>query len=623
MCGIVGYAMPKAARADRSRLLEAQRDTMAHRGPDDVGIWMSADRCVGLAHRRLAVIDLSPTGHQPMASADEACWVTYNGEIYNFLDLRKELEGKGRVFAGHSDTEVLLAAYEEWGIACLQRINGMFALALFDARERVLWLARDRAGEKPLFYRETSGGLHFASELKALFKDPDTPRVMNAEALSYYLAFGYVPGNLCLVEGINKLPQSTALRYDLTNGTSRLWRYWQLPDRDLKESQTADELCDELEALLGDAVKRQMMADVPVGVLLSGGTDSSIVAALAQRVSQRPVKTFTISFAGHAKFDEAPYARRVAEYLGTEHKELVAEPASVSLLPQLAKQFDEPIADSSMVPTYIVSRLVREHATVALGGDGGDELFGGYPHHSWIGNQERLRRCVPTRVRKFAGAVGARMAVGTKGRNQLIGVAGDIQRSIAQINIYFDEPIRRRLSPTIGSNGRSPESYKVDLCRDGSGGSRSAMQVDFETYMVDDILVKVDRASMLASLEVRAPFLDHRVIEFAFSKVPDGLRATPSERKVLLRRLGARLLPPDLDLRRKQGFTLPLSDWLAGPWGDYVTSVLREAPASLLDPREVDVLLRDQRRGRSNMHRLFALTMLELWRREYDIEIPS
>jgi asparagine synthase (glutamine-hydrolysing) len=623
MCGIVGYAMPGGATADRAQLLEKQRDTMAHRGPDDRGIWISEDRCVGLAHRRLAIIDLSPTGHQPMASADRQCWVVYNGEIYNFLELRRELEGKGRRFDGHSDTEVLIAAYQEWGIECLARLNGMFALALYDARERVLWLARDRAGEKPLFYRETPGGLHFASELKSLFEDPGTPRVLDTRALSYYLAYGYVPGDMCLVEGIKKLPQATALRYDLTNGSSRLWRYWQLPDAEPTDEKTADELCDDLESLLGDAVQKQMMADVPVGVLLSGGTDSSIVAALAQRASQRAVKTFTISFAGHAAFDEAPFARRVADYLGTEHEELVAEPASVSLLPLLARQFDEPIADSSMVPTFIVSRLIREHATVALGGDGGDELFGGYLHHSWIGNQERLRRYVPSPVRELVGAVGSRMPPGTTGRNQLIGAAGNIHRSIAQINVYFDAATRRRLSPAASVLGTSPEAYKAALCRATGGGSRTAMQVDFQTYMVDDILVKVDRASMLASLEVRAPFLDYRVIEFAFGQVPDALRATTSERKVLLRRLGTRLLPADLDLRRKQGFTLPLSAWLAGEWGEYITAVLRDAPAALLDPREVDTLLRDQQRGRSNMHRIFSLAMLELWRREYDITIPQ
>jgi asparagine synthase (glutamine-hydrolysing) len=335
------------------------------------------------------------------------------------------------------------------------------------------------------------------------------------------------------------------------------------------------------------------------------------------------VKTFTISFPGHREFDEAPYARRVAEYLGTEHTELVAEAATVSLLPELARQYDEPIADSSMVPTFMVSRLIREHATVALGGDGGDELFGGYRHHSWMATQERLRRYAPGPVRALVGALGSQLPVGSPARNQIIGAAGDVRRSIAQTNIYFDAPTRRRLAPSIDERAGSPEDYKVALCRKGDSAARASMQVDFQTYMVDDILVKVDRASMLASLEVRAPFLDYRVIEFAFSRVPDSLRATGAERKVLLRRLGVRLLPSDLDLRRKQGFTLPLQSWLKGAWGEYVKDVLRAAPPEFLDRDAILSLLRDQDRGRANMHRLFSLTMLELWRREYDITIAA
>jgi asparagine synthase (glutamine-hydrolysing) len=622
MCGIVGLASC-ISNHDPKQLAKI-RDTMRHRGPDDAGVWFSDDGHVGLAHRRLSIIDLSTAGHQPMEDMSGKLCITFNGEIYNYQDLRRELEARGHQFRSASDTEVILEAYRAWGTNCLRHFNGMFAFCLYDAEKQSLFLARDRAGEKPLFYWHIPGKFVFASELKAIMADSAFPRQLDLQSLNYYLAYGYVPGNLCIFKGVYKLPQGHALLYNLRTQELFVWRYWQLPEPHPDARASADDLITELERLLLDSVRLRLIADVPVGILLSGGIDSSLVTAMAARVSTKPVKTFTISFPGHGAYDEGPYARLVAQHFGTQHTELAAEPATVELLPMLARQYDEPMADSSMIPTYLVSRLIRNHATVALGGDGGDELFGGYPHHSWIQQQERIRRFIPRPIRQAIGNTVVNMVpVGVKGRNYIIGLMCDLSRSLAQPNVYFDAATRRRLLAPLGLTVRepAPESYKMDLCDKAQTPVQQATFLDFSTYLVDDILVKVDRASMLASLEVRAPWLDHRIIELAFGRVPDALRATETERKVLPRRLAERLLPPGLDLTRKQGFSIPLQAWFKDEWGKYFDQVLNEVDPALFNRQFINGLLTGQRLGLANTPRLFALTMFELWRREYRVTI--
>lgn len=622
MCGIVGVA-GRGAAVDVS-LVCRMRDTMTHRGPDDAGVWSSPGAEVVLAQRRLAIIDLSPGGHQPMTDSATGATVTFNGEIYNYLELKAQLETLGHAFRTSSDTEVLLVAYREWGTDFLSRLNGMYAFGLYDPRNHTVLLARDRAGEKPLFYRHAGGILSFASELKALLADPSAPRVLNLESLAFYLASGYVPWDRCLLADFRKLPQGHALEFDLKGGAIRVWPYWSLPDPVETPSASAEELEAELERLLLDSVRLRLISDVPVGILLSGGIDSSLVTAIAARVSSKPVRTFNISFPGHRAFDEAPHARLVASHFGAQHTELAAEPATVDLLPMLARQYDEPIGDSSMLPTYLVSRLIRQHATVALGGDGGDELFAGYVHYDWLERHERLRRALPEPFRRAIGAVAALAPVGVRGRNYLIGLSRDVRWTIAHINVFFDRRSRIALvaSPLRSSFRRVasvPEDWRMAICRPSLSPLRQATAVDFQTFMVDDILVKVDRASMLTSLEVRAPFLDPRIIEFAFARVPDALRSANGEKKILPRRLAARILPPQLDLSRKQGFGVPLAAWFKGDFGMFVEDVLAHADTSLFDRESLRRLIRSQRRGLVNSHRLFALTMFELWRREYRV----
>ncbi|NOQ95452.1 MAG: asparagine synthetase B, partial [Desulfobacterales bacterium] len=447
-------------------------------------------------------------------------------------------------------------------------------------------------------------------------------RRIDPEALDCYLAFGYVPGNRCILQDVNKLPPAHALIYNLNTGQAKIWRYWQLPDYSQGEARDVDEaaLLNELEFLIEEAVRRQLVADVPVGVLLSGGVDSSLVTAMAVQATPK-VKTFTIRFPGYGKYDETEHARLIARHFGTEHVELEASESSVELLPMLARQFDEPMVDSSMIPTCIISRLVREHCTVALGGDGGDELFGGYPHYSRLLWMQQKLGGIPRSLRvSVAHAAETLLPVGFKGRNWLQGLEVDLKRRLPLIASCFDRYTRQRLMVEEGIWALVAEGIRKQRIPQTKDLLQRATRMDFGNYLAEDILVKVDRASMLSSLEVRAPLLDYRLIEFAFGKVPSHLKATATSRKVLLKKLTSRLLPPEFDQHRKQGFSIPLGSWLqSGPWQSFFREVLLGSDNTLFNRKAVSTLLDGQAKGRANSERLFALVMFELWRREYQI----
>lgn len=620
MCGLVGITSTEPV-ADRI-WLAAARDVMTHRGPDDAGEWWSDDHRAGLGHRRLSILDLSPLGHQPMRDEARGLTIAFNGEIYNYGELRNELRAQGFVFHSQSDTEVLLAAYAAWDQDCLARLNGVFAFALHDAARQTMLLARDRAGEKPLFYHFNQGVLYFASELKALMANRALPRRIDPVALDCYLAMGFVPGERCILQGYNKLPPAHALTFDLRNNAIRMWRYWAVPELSAEPAGGTDEtaLLDELEALLEDAVGRQLVADVPVGILLSGGVDSSLVTAMAVRRS-RQVRTFSIGFPGHGKLDETPHARLIARHFGTEHTELMAEPATADLIPRLAWQFDEPIVDSSMIPTFLVSHLVRQHCTVALGGDGGDELFGGYLEYSRLLRMKRWTARLPSTPSRVLGASAARLLpVGfarSNVRTWLMAVRDDLVQSLPLLASYFDPTTRRKLMQGHPGYRLVAEDIRRDRIPAQPDLLQRATRMDFTDYLAEDLLVKVDRASMLNSLEVRAPLLDYRLIEFAFGRVPTHLKATVSDKKILLKRLAARVLPPEFDRQRKQGFSIPIAEWLkCGRFRELFWDVLTD-PGCLFDRRAVRGLLSGQDRGRSNGERLFALVQFELWRRHY------
>jgi asparagine synthase (glutamine-hydrolysing) len=622
MCGIIGIASrnPVVGRA----WLAIGRDQLAHRGPDDAGEWWSPDGLVGLGHRRLAILDLSSRGHQPMLDAEGTLAIVFNGEIYNHLDLRAELVQRGHRFFSDSDTETILRSFREWGVECLQRLRGMFAFALLDLRLGQLLLARDRAGEKPLYYRLADGAVRFASELKGLYADTSLPRRLDPQSFDNYLWQGFVGGERCILAGFNKLPPAHALLFDLDSGTARTWRYWQLPPlADTAAATTENALLEELEQLLQDSVRRQLVADVPVGVLLSGGVDSSLVTAMAARSTGR-VKTFTVRFPGHARYDETHHARLIARHFATQHLELEASSVIPEALTALAQQYDEPLIDSSVLPTSMVSSLVRQHCKVALGGDGGDELFGGYAHYSRLVWMNRALGWAPQPLRNAAAGLAGCLPVGVKGRNWVQALGTDLHTEVPLVAVYFEAAARRRLlscrTHLAHATGASLDSRPAG---DGDLVQRCT-RLDFQNYLAEDILVKVDRASMLHSLEVRAPMLDVRLIEFAFGKVPSALKADRARRKILLKKLAARVLPPEFDMQRKQGFSIPLASWLrTADWNGFFREVLLDEGQRLFAHRALEKMLDGIPTRPANSERLFGLVMFELWRRAYDIDIGA
>lgn len=618
MCGLVGIASRTPVR-DRGWLASG-RGSLRHRGPDASAETWSDDGRVGLGHVRLAIHDLSPAGKQPMCD-NTGNTIVFNGEIYNFADIRTRLIASGYSFQSECDTEVLLKAYAHWGQECLRHLDGMFAFALHDLRANTLFLARDRAGEKPLFYRHVDGELRFASELKGMLVDPALPRRVDRDALDLYLSDGFATGNACLIAGFRKLEAGHCATFDLDSGRLRIQPYWTVPQSRTEGAaiHPAD-LLEELEGLLARSVAHQLSADVPVGVLLSGGVDSSLVTAMAARHRPR-LRTYTASFPGEGRFDEANHAQLVARHFGTEHTVLQLEAPRPELLEKLAWHFDEPIADDSILPTYLICEAVRRDCTVALGGDGADELFGGYPSYSRALQIEARLGRLPQSVRSaLAGAAAWAMPLGFRGRAALQMAGFDRRLSFPWCPGYFDAGWRRNMLKPHLRLPRPADDQPVSIQPQERCVADRAMRHDFEHYLPSDILAKVDRASMAVSLEVRAPFLDHHIIEFAFSKIPGHLKASISERKIMLKRLAGKLMPAGFDLARKQGFSSPLQSWLngSGQFGEMVRDVLLRRD-SMFATGAVERLWKTRNLG-SNGKRLFALLMLELWHERHGIE---
>jgi len=609
MCGILGFLGTGIARES----FEANLNRLRHRGPDGAGVWEDSGPEVLLGHRRLAIIDLSPTGAQPMEDASGRWVIVFNGEIYNFQALRTELEGLGCRFRGPSDTEVLLEAYKYWGEGCLAHLNGMFAFAIYDRGTShvppSLLLARDRAGKKPLYYVHRGTSLRFASELKALGHDGG----LDLRALNHYLAVGCYPGEMCFQEGVRKLEPGHAAMFSPLTGEWQEWGWWKLPDRPAPLLADPEALTDELATLLTDSVRLRLISDVPVGVFLSGGLDSSLVTAAAAQVSSKPVKTFTIRVPSMG-FDESPYARIVASHFGTEHCELVADNASLTVLDDLTEFVDEPLADSSLIPTFLVSRLTRAHVTVALGGDGGDELFGGYTHVLRAVRSLKYLGWVPPALWRIVADAAACFPVGIKGRNRAVSWREGPLSERVWGTPWFDFTSRAKLLTAearsdLGEELSAPERRHRSFLGDPRDPVQALCHLDFTTTLPDDFLVKVDRASMMNSLEVRAPFLDARLIEFAFTKVPSMWKCDGLETRRLQRRLARRWLPPALDIDRKQGFSVPLGDWFRTAGSKAVRERLAGLPEEI-DRAFVEEQIRGHMAGRQNGSRLFALVML-------------
>jgi asparagine synthase (glutamine-hydrolysing) len=637
MCGIAGF-LEQRARASPVREAIARTMTMAlaHRGPDDAGLWVDNDAGIALGHRRLAIIDVSPLGHQPMTSADGRYVITYNGEIYNYDVLAARLRQAGVIFRGRSDTEVLIEAFARWGVReTLAACEGMFAIALWDRETRTLTLARDRLGIKPLYWSKSTGLFVFASELKALHRHPDWRPEIDAAAIASFLRFGYVPAPQSIYRDTFKLEPGSLLTVGSGN-EPRVERYWDLraivAERPaMPGGDDVDQLA-ELETVLRRAVRNEMVSDVPLGAFLSGGIDSSLVTALMQAQSPRPVRTFSIGFAQQG-YDEAGHAKRVAAHLGTEHTEFYVEDAAArAVIPHLPEWYDEPFADSSQIPTQVVSRLARQHVTVALSGDGGDELFGGYTRHRWAEHAESVRAFLPQPLRRALGhAIDAlpNAAVSATLRalpQRLRPVHGELK--LAKIAALLGEgdtsgiyrrlvslwPAPEELVPGASEpQGLLWDKRVADLC---PNFAERMMLLDALTYLPDDILTKVDRASMAVALEVRVPLLNHRVVELAW-RLPLAMKLRHGTSKWALRQILYRHVPAVLIDRPKQGFSVPLAQWLRGPlaaWADDLLSPGALADSGWLAPQPILVRWREHRRGvRDWSQSLWAVLMLQSW----------
>jgi asparagine synthase (glutamine-hydrolysing) len=627
MCGIAGRFNYDAIRPVDRRVLEAMTDAVAHRGPDAAGYHLAPG--IGLGHRRLSIIDLS-TGDQPLCNETGTVWTVFNGEIYNFAEVRAELIARGHRFKTSSDTEIIVHGYEEWGERAVERFRGMFAYAVWDATNRRLVLARDRVGVKPLYYAELPGrGIVFGSELKSLLEDPDVPREWRPDAIDAYLTLLYIPAPATIYRGIDKLEPGHVLVAE--RGGVRRFRYWDLAFTGDGDATREDEYLERLDALLAESVALRQIADVPLGAFLSGGIDSSAVAAYMVETSARPPITISVGFE-HAAYDELAHARRVAEHLGCEFHPRTVTPDIVTLLPKLAWHFDEPFADSSAVPTYYVSKAARELVTVALSGDGGDELWGGYARHRVEHWEQRARAALgPARV--AAGALGRALPLSVKGARALRHLGADPAQAYALKHAYgmFEADAKSRLySADFAASVRDADplaTFRDIYARCGSLDPLDrGLYVDVHTYMVDDILTKVDRMSMAVSLEARDPLLDHRLLEFA-ATVPTSLKIKDGRGKYLLRRVLQRRIPRDILERGKHGFDAPIGQWLRGPLVPMADALLTDGrldSRGVFDSREVARLWHDHQDGRANhQHRLWQLMMLELWFRQFIDRAPA
>jgi asparagine synthase (glutamine-hydrolysing) len=555
MCGIAAIVDPAVNRA---ALLPAMIDVLEHRGPDERGV-AGAPGCA-MGHARLSIIDLS-SGAQPMTDVAERYWIVYNGELYNFLELRAELERRGRVFRTHSDTEVIIAAYDEWGRDCLNKFRGMFAFALWDTRERTLFAARDLFGEKPLYYaRRSDGALLIASEIDAILVTGLIERTLDLVSVDAFLAYGYVPPDRTIYRDVATLPP--AHRLDWRDGNVTIESYWRPRLGTLRIGM--DDAAEELRHLIGQAVKRQMIADVPVGAFLSGGLDSSTIVALMQEHSAIPVKTFSVGFG--SLINELPYARAVAERYHTEHHELFLESIDVAAaIERMSAVYDEPFADSSNIPTYLISEFARRHVKVVLSGDGGDELFGGYPWHSLLVQAEHVTRSLALWVvMRIASKLLRDRNAALLRRSLVLGYAArwpDPWRADVQTHVFMSPRLRRKLWGRAVTPWSPDGGYRPD---DGVAGVDRGLYFDLMHYLPGDILVKVDRAAMAHGLETRAPFLDRDLAEFALS-LPSSLKVDEANGKRVLRAACERYWPPELHNRGKQGFGSPVGAWMRRP----------------------------------------------------------
>jgi asparagine synthase (glutamine-hydrolysing) len=614
MCGICGFINNQQSVENEPTLLKKMCEVMIHRGPDEDGYYLKNN--VALGHRRLSIIDLS-SGSQPMSNDNKSIWIVFNGEIYNFPEIKKALVNKGFSFKTRSDTEVIIKAYEAYGIDLLQHLNGMYAFAIWDENKKRLMLARDRMGKKPLYYYVSKQQFIFASELKAILLHPEVRRDINIEAVDKYFSLGYVPSPLTIFSDISKLRPAHYLLYQ--DGRVNIEQYWDVQYGQNGNPRSEDDYIDELEEILQKAIKRRLISDVPLGAFLSGGLDSSAVVALMSKISNEPVKTFTIGFSEQT-YSEVNDAKCVADKFHTDHQEFTVETNAIELLPKLIWHFDEPFADSSAVPTFYVSKMAREHVTVILSGDGGDELFAGYWRYIWQDKFNKFKK-IPRYLREqLLGKFAQSLPFNAKGKNYLLEISQlEKKQNLELLQIY----------PYIKSDIYSHE-FKTELKHFDHAESLihywenmpvspqlSRMQYfDTKMYLPEDILVKVDRMSMANSLETRAPLLDYHLVEFA-AKIPAELQMKDGKGKYIFRKMASRILPAQILTKKKQGFAIPANEWFKTDLYDYAYDLLstdRFRNRGYFNQKNVELMLREHRRGRRDYSNwIWTLIIFELW----------
>jgi len=620
MCGIVGLLNFDGAPVVKDTVRKMCA-SLVHRGPDDEGIYITD--CIGLGHKRLSVIDLA-SGHQPLSNREKTIWITYNGEIYNYVELRKRLIGLGHQFVTESDTEVIVHAYEQFGDECPKYLRGMFAFTLWDSCRRLLFLARDRVGKKPLFYYHGKGIFAFASEVKALLRHPEIPCEILTSTLPHYFTFGYAPSPNTFYHEIFELPPAHTLTVEVS-GRIDLRRYWDLDfsqqsGRELPMEDAVRRIRD----LLTEAVRKRLVADVPLGAFLSGGIDSSIVVGLMSRLMQKPVKTFSIGFTGDKTFDETSYARLVARQFRTDHTEFIVEPKAINLIEPLVWHHDGPFGDSSAIPTYIIAQLTREHVTVALNGDGGDELFAGYlrfyatilaermpPLLCWVGKKTLSVFPEPANYHHWF----------RRAQRFLHCASYPFLDRLSHYITYFNDDLRCLLSPEVlGQLSGNGISYPPEIVDNTVGFSplSKLLYVNLRTYLHGDLLVKVDRTAMAHGLEARSPFLDQDLMEYT-AALPDHMKLRRGVTKYILRRAFSDLVPSKILTRGKRGFGVPLGAWFRGELRDYVHDLLLASDSKLkeyLNSAYVRQIVQEHMQGkRDHGQRLWAILTFEVWLR--------
>jgi asparagine synthase (glutamine-hydrolysing) len=624
MCGILGYVAPNNLSDEYLDSLKLGIKTLSHRGPDNTGWWVSDDNVVGMAHSRLSIIDLSSRSNQPMIEETVGLIISFNGEIYNYLELRSELTSIGYTFSTDSDTEIILKGYLHWGTDFFKMLQGMFAISIFNPTTNEIILARDNSGQKPLFYfvDKNKKIFLFASELKALFNFQGFEKQISPIGLSQLFTNGFSEGSLSIYEKVNKLEAGNFLKFNIRTHELSLEQFWSVEKLISKKERSflsENETLLQFEDLLLDSINMQLRSDVPIGLLLSGGVDSSLIVALASQVSNN-LNTYTVRFPGHNKFDESTHARLISNHFSTNHSEVEASSIDPSIFDELAYFYDDPIFDTSIIPTFLLSKEISKYCKVAIGGDGGDELFGGYPHYNKLLRMEESKYQVPYFFRNnLSNIAQSVLPIGFRGKKTLEFFGTNLSHEYPNIGEFFSMRDQAKVFNLNFLKSLNADNTKILNPGIFDNIVDSATYHDFRRFLREDILVKVDRASMANGLEIRSPFLDQKIIDFAFTRVSPDLKVTSTNRKILLKKLAKRHLPKTFDFHRKQGFSIPLSYLInTKRWQEYFKSIIEGSDPKIFNHDYAYSLLSKQSVLYNNAERTAGLIFFMAWVKKFN-----